>query len=150
MVFKSICDGIRKETKFLGHMSEAERHRFFQAREKIRELTTFMNEKRVGEEDPDLEETLRSEVAEMAYRRRNASRDSAEVLSRKFKEVQEEMNIIEQHEESQSSLDGGINLTLDPHQHARSIDKIATRLEETSIGEGDMQNTKEKFNKSKR
>ena len=73
MVFKSICDGIRRETKGLGQMNEAERHRFFQSREKIRELADFMNEKRLDSADPDMEDVLKSEIAEMAYRRRNAN-----------------------------------------------------------------------------
>ena len=54
-----------------------------------------MNQKRADEDDLNLEETLRSEVAEMAYRRRNASRESAEALASKLSQVKEEMLVIE-------------------------------------------------------
>ena len=68
-------------------MNEAERHRFFQAREKIRELTDYMHQKRADDDDLDLNNTLRSDIAEMAYRRRNASRESAEALASKLSQV---------------------------------------------------------------
>ena len=55
-------------------MSEKQRHLFFQSREKIREMTDFMNEKRLDSAEPDIDEMLKPEIAEMAYRRRNASR----------------------------------------------------------------------------
>ena len=53
-------------------MDSDQRKNFFQSRDKIKELADFMNEKRLENTEPDINELLKPEVAEMQFLRRNA------------------------------------------------------------------------------